>query len=71
MIGRQQKGSNGQVSDVKRFRSQAEVMQYVSRIGARYRKIDEYTGLPLYKNAAGIVVRVNGANAEIMVNCTC
>ena len=47
------------------------VTQRLRDLGALYRKQDEQTGLPLYKTAAGVVLRVRGTSIEVLANCVC
>jgi hypothetical protein len=46
--------------------------QQLSHLGARYRGADPLTGRPLYKTAAGVVLRLAGENTvEVLSNCVC
>lgn len=55
------------------FPDKRKAEAYLYQLGARYRKIDEYTGLPLWKTNANVVFRVgaDGKTLEILSNCTC
>lgn len=54
------------------FQNQSEAATRLKALGARFRKVDEETGLPLYKTAAGLVLREkSGLQYEVMANCVC
>jgi hypothetical protein len=60
------------VMQVRDFRSQAEAMAWVSSLGAVYRKPDDVTKAPLYKTAAGVVLRLaSPTRVEVLSNCVC
>lgn len=60
------------VTTVLTFKTAAEQQNRFAQLGARFRKIDEETGLPLYKTAAGLVLRPRDQyNVEVLANCVC
>jgi hypothetical protein len=60
------------VTTVLKFGSPAEQQARFKLLGARYVKPDPDTGLPLYKTAAGLVLRPRDPyNVEVLANCAC
>ena len=60
------------VTTVLQFPSDSHREARFQQLGARFRKIDEETGKPLYKTAAGLVLRVKDPyNVEVLANCAC
>lgn len=60
------------VTTVLKFNSPAEQQARFKALGARFRKIDEETGLQLYKTAAGLVLRPRDWHTvEVLANCVC
>lgn len=60
------------VTTVLRFNSAADRDSRFRQLGARYVKADTDTNLPLYKTAAGLVLRVRDPNTvEVLANCVC
>ena len=60
------------VTTVLKFNTPVEQQNRFAQLGARFRKIDEETGKPLYKTAAGLVLRVKDPyNVEVLANCVC
>jgi hypothetical protein len=52
--------------------SEQAVSQKLAQLGARYRRPDPVTGEPLFKNQAGVVLRVRRDHAvEVLSNCVC
>jgi hypothetical protein len=52
--------------------SEREAQQRLTQLAARFRKMDPETGLPLFKNPAGVVLRVRRDHAiEVLSNCVC
>lgn len=64
--------AEGTVIQTLALRSPQEVEQKLRFLGARYRKPDNDTGAPLYKTAAGVVLRLaNPTTLEVLSNCVC
>lgn len=60
------------VTSVLRFQTDQQRESRFRDLGARYAKIDPDTGRPLYKTAAGLVLRVKDPyNVEVLANCVC
>jgi hypothetical protein len=60
------------VTTVLQFPTEQHREQRFKMLGAQFRKIDEETGKPLYKTAAGLVLRVKDPyNVEVLANCVC
>ena len=60
------------VTSTLKFPTEAARSDRFRQLGARYVKQDEETGLPLYKTAAGLVLRVKDPyNVEVLANCAC
>lgn len=54
------------------FRTTAEADNRLRTLGARYVKPCPDTGMPLYKTAAGVVLRQRSAlQYEVLANCAC
>lgn len=52
--------------------SEQAVRAKLAQLGAKFRKTDEATGLPLFKNQAGVILRVRRDHAvEVLSNCVC
>jgi hypothetical protein len=52
--------------------SEQAVSQKLTSLAARFRKMDPETGLPLFKNPAGVVLRVRRDHTiEVLSNCVC
>lgn len=52
--------------------SEQAVNQKLTQLAAKYRKVDPDTGLPLFKNPAGVVLRVRRDHTiEVLSNCVC
>jgi hypothetical protein len=64
--------ANAKVVQVLNLGSQPAVQQKLAALGARYRGNDPLTGAPLYKTAAGVVLRLAGSTSvEVLSNCAC
>ena len=64
--------ANAKVVQVLNLGSQPAVQQKLTALGARLRGTDPLTGRPLYKTAAGVVLRLAGPTAvEVLSNCAC
>lgn len=60
------------VTTTLQFPTEAQRDARFRQLGAQFRKIDEETGKPLYKTAAGLVLRVKDPyNVEVLANCVC
>lgn len=60
------------VAQTYKFKTPAEATAYISKMRGRYRKIDEFSGKPLYRNNVGIVFRDEGdGTVSILSNCVC
>lgn len=60
------------VTTVLKFRDHAEQQARFRQLQARFVKQDPDTGLPLYKTAAGLVLRPRDIyNVEVLANCAC
>lgn len=60
------------VTSVLRFPTPTAREQRFQQLAARYVKPDPDTGQPLYKTAAGLVLRVKDPyNVEVLANCVC
>jgi hypothetical protein len=60
------------VTSVLKFQTEAARSDKFRQLGARYVKPDDDTGHPLYKTAAGLVLRVKDPyNVEVLANCVC
>jgi hypothetical protein len=60
------------VLQTRQFRTQQEAAGWLAQLGAQYRRNDEFTGAPLYKTPAGVVLRLAGPTAvEVLSNCAC
>lgn len=60
------------VTTTLQFPTEQHREQRFRQLGAQFRKIDEETGKPLYKTAAGLVLRVKDPyNVEVLANCAC
>ena len=59
------------VTTVLRFAGQAQRDGRLRQLGARLVKVDPWTGLPLWKTSAGLVLRVNGTALEVLSGCSC
>ena len=60
------------VTTVLKFSTEAQRSYRFRQLGARYVKQDDETGRPLYKTAAGLVLRVKDPyNVEVLANCVC
>ena len=60
------------VTTVLRFKTDAERANRFQQLGARFARQDTETGLPLYKTAAGLVLRMRDPyNVEVLANCAC
>lgn len=54
------------------FRNETEQKQYMTKMGAQYRKVDPDTGRPLYKTPANLVFRpMSTTQLEVLTNCVC
>lgn len=54
------------------FRTPQEAAARLAQLGARFRKHEDGTNLPLYKTAAGVVLRLaNSTTVEVLSNCVC
>ena len=52
--------------------SEQAVNQKLAQLGARYRRPVPVTGEPLFKNQAGVVLRVRRDHVvEVLSNCVC
>jgi hypothetical protein len=55
-----------------KFTTPAEAAQYLTKMGAQYRKLDPQTGRPLYKAASGLVFRPSTQTSlDVLTNCVC
>jgi hypothetical protein len=60
------------VVQTRPFGSQAEALGWIQSLGGVFRKNDPVTGAPLYKTAAGVVLRLASATqVEVLSNCVC
>lgn len=60
------------VIQTRTFPTPAAATAWVSSLGAQYRRPDEKTGAPLYKTAAGVVLRLAAPmTVEVLSNCVC
>lgn len=54
------------------FSTPAAAMSWISSLQAHYRRQDDQTGAPLYKTAAGVVLRLAApTKVEVLSNCVC
>lgn len=54
------------------FATNAQAAAWIRQLGARFVKSDPDTGKPLYKTAAGVVLREQTAvQYEVLANCAC
>jgi hypothetical protein len=60
------------VVQTRPFRTPQEASAWVKQLGASFRKTEDGTGLPLFKTAAGVVLRLaNPTTVEVLSNCVC
>jgi hypothetical protein len=60
------------VLQTMRFASEAERNRKLQQLAAQFRRTCEYTGLPLYKTASGVVLRLASATSmDVLSNCVC
>ena len=60
------------VVQTRAFSTQVERDAWVRSLGANYRRPDDVTGAPLFKTAAGVVLRLAApTKVEVLSNCVC
>jgi hypothetical protein len=65
-------GTQVKVVQTMPFRTPQEASAKLTQLGARFRKTEDGTGLPLFKTAAGVVLRLaNPTTVEVLSNCVC
>jgi len=60
------------IVQTRTFPSPAAATSWIQGLGAQYRRQDDQTGAPLYKTAAGVVLRLAApTRVEVLSNCVC